>query len=315
LVKMEKILNEKNGENINIGQRFDLIAGTSTGAIIAGLLAQGVSAVEVCEMYKKEIPMIFGKNMRRNFPFNIFPFSLFVSKYKSTNLEAMAKKYFGDSTFEDVKTDLIVTSVDIAKMSLRLYKTDRLQQHTGQKGVLLANALLASIAAPTYFKVDRGPKHSDYLVDGGIAANNPSLVAVIDALQLENKKDKGKKPASISDIVLLSMGTGKVDALPYDLKPLTDSTIDWIIESHLSLIPPRFHTATPLIDILFETHAKLVEDQVRFLFSTHNHKEGFMRINPLLKSAIKLDDVSKLETLRKLAKLDKEQISWIEKHL
>ncbi|MCB4763950.1 MAG: patatin-like phospholipase family protein [Sulfurovum sp.] len=63
LVKMEKILNEKNGENINIGQRFDLIAGTSTGAIIAGLLAQGVSAVEVCEMYKKEIPMIFGKNM------------------------------------------------------------------------------------------------------------------------------------------------------------------------------------------------------------------------------------------------------------
>ncbi|MCB4763520.1 MAG: patatin-like phospholipase family protein, partial [Sulfurovum sp.] len=45
LVKMEKILNEKNGENINIGQRFDLIAGTSTGAIIAGLLAQGVSAV------------------------------------------------------------------------------------------------------------------------------------------------------------------------------------------------------------------------------------------------------------------------------
>lgn len=316
LENIEKELNRESRKTIPIGERFDLIAGTSTGAIIAGLLAQGKSATEICKMYKDDIPIIFGKKMKRAFPFNIFPFSLVLSKYKSIELEAKANEYFGDTTFGDLKTDLLVTSVDITNMSLRLHKSDYLQRNHGRKSELLSKAILASTAAPAYFKVARGLNHSDYLIDGGVVANNPSLIAMIDALQFERKSKRNKeKPSSISDIVLLSLGTGEIGTLPYNLKPLKDSSFDWLIEPQISLMPPKFNTATPLIDILMETQAKLAEHQAQFLFDTHNNKEGYMRINPLLKSEVKLDDASKIPILNNLSDLNQKHINWIEKNL
>ena len=316
LENIENHLNEKEGNEKPLGERFDLIAGTSTGAIIGGLLAIGKSARDIRKMYENDIPVIFGKRMRRRFPLNIFPFSLIFSKYKTNELSKKANSYFEDLTFKDVKTDLIVTSVDISSMTPRFHKSDFAEKNKWRVNEKLASAIIASSSAPSYFPIARHLKYSDYLIDGGIVANNPSLIALIDALQFERKSKRNQeKPNSISDVTLLSLGTGEIGTLPYNLKSLENTSLDWLIEPQISIMPPSFETSKPLIDILMETQSKLTEDNVKFLFKAHNNEEGYLRINPLIKSKIKLDDANKISILKNLANLTQHQINQIEKML
>ena len=72
LENVEKQLNLRDGTNKPLGGYFDLIAGTSTGAIIAGLLAIGKSASEVRKIYEDDIKDIFSNEMKRN-KFDFFP--------------------------------------------------------------------------------------------------------------------------------------------------------------------------------------------------------------------------------------------------
>jgi len=312
LQNIEAHLNEENSENIPIGERFDLIVGTSTGAIIAALLAFGETAEDVLKKYEKDIPEIFGDKMKQSFPFNIFPFSLYRSKYKSDSLEEKAKKYFKEATFDDLNTDLIVTSVDITSMSPRLHKSNFLKRNLGRKKELLTKAIIASTAAPAYFKAARGLLHSDYLIDGGVVANNPSLIAMIDALQFERTSKRGTKaPSSITDLSLLSIGTGKIGVIPYELKSLENTTIRWLMNFKKPFTKPT----KPIIDVLMESQSKIAEFQTQFLFQLHENKDSYLRINPTLMTEILLDDASKIPILNNLADLKQYHLDWVDKHL
>jgi patatin-like phospholipase/acyl hydrolase len=119
LENVEIFLNEVNGNDLPIGNRFDLIVGTSTGAIIGGLLAIGKTAKEVRKLYENDISIIFGKEMMRGRIMRLFR-----PKYKSDILEKRARSYFEERTFKDVTTDLIITSVDITTMTPRFHKSD-----------------------------------------------------------------------------------------------------------------------------------------------------------------------------------------------
>ena len=99
LSNIERALNQNNKEFVPIGKYFDLIAGTSTGAIIAGFLAIGKCANEIKDIYEKNIKEIFSDEMKR------FKFNIFKSQYKKDNLTKMANEYFQNKTFS--KDDLI----------------------------------------------------------------------------------------------------------------------------------------------------------------------------------------------------------------
>ena len=224
LENIESHLNMKEGNDKPLGERFDLIVGTSTGAIIAGLLAIGKSAKDIRELYENDIPIIFGKKMKRN------KISSFIwSKYRPDALELKAKSYFGDMTFQDVKTDLIVTAVDISNMKPRFNKSDFTDENNGRCSEKLANAIIASASAPVYFPVARDLVHSDYLIDGGLVANNPSMVGIVDALKFNRKSKRDIDiPQSLNDMLLLSIGTGEQAEVPFDLKPLLNgSGFEW----------------------------------------------------------------------------------------
>ena len=120
LANIEKYLNDGKSEYIPLGKYFDLIAETSTGAIIAGLLAIGETAVRIKEIYEKDMAFIFSDEMK-NSKLNIWS-----SKYKKTNLEEKAKEYFGETTFarKDLVSNLLVTTVDITTAKPRFYKSD-----------------------------------------------------------------------------------------------------------------------------------------------------------------------------------------------
>lgn len=302
LENIENHLNFKENIGMPLGERFDLIVGTSTGAIIAGLLAIGKSAEDIRKLYESDIPVIFGKNMKRN-----KVSSLVYPQYKPNELKKKANIYFDDLTFEDVKTDLIVTSVDISTMKPRFHKSDFADKNKGRVDEKLSSAIIASASAPVYFPVARDLKYSDYLIDGGIVANNPSMVGLVDALTFDRKSKRGTlKPQSLEDILLLSIGTGEQTEKPYDLQPLLNTGgLDWLFQLPTS----KYEKSTPLIDILMASQAKLIEFQSKTLLETSSGL--YRRINPKLGSKMKLDDVNCFGELKNISDLVTDDIQWL----
>ena len=306
LENVEKHLNEKEGNVKPLGKRFDLIVGTSTGAIIAGLLAIGKSAKEIREIYEEDIQIIFGNQVKRNFLSRII-----FSKYKPNELQKKADRYFGNITFEDVETDLIVTSVDISNMKPRFYKSTFADNNKERANERLASAIVASASAPSFFPVARDLEHSDYLIDGGIVANNPSMVGLTDALTFKRDSKRGTpKPSGLQDILLLSIGTGNQTEKAYDLKPLLDAGIlDWLIQPPLG----KYKMNSPLIEIMMFSQAKLIEFQTKTLLETYSGT--YRRINPMLVSKIKLDDAKCLSELKNISDLQSDDYKWLNENM
>jgi len=290
LANIEIILNQDTKEYIPLGKYFDLIAGTSTGAIIAGLLAIGKSAVKVKNIYEKDMAFIFSDEMKNN------KLNVWKSKYKKDNLIAKAKEYFGETTFtrKDLVTNLLITTVDITTAKPRFYKSDYFPKNITRVEEKLSDAIVASASAPVYFPISKDMEYSSYLVDGGVVANNPSLVALIDAIRIKKEKEYDK-------VVLLSVGTGQVCEMPYDIEKLEDTQIGWITNNKA------------IIELLMNSQSKLAEYQTKFL--AEELDVVYKRLNPSLGVSVALDDVAKIKVLKNLADIYEDDIKWIIKYI
>lgn len=188
--------------HINVADYFDMIAGTSTGSIVAGAIALRKEPDEIVSLYKEQGEKIFPKN-KSCLPdcvkskLKIFE-TLFKSSYDIEPLECALKDAIGDITLGDISVPLLIPATDIGYGGVHVFKSSYSPDFTRDNTVLLRKAILASCSAPIYFdptKVD------EYLLsDGGLWANNPSLAAIIDA--------KRRLNIDTSRIKILSIGTG-----------------------------------------------------------------------------------------------------------
>ena len=159
-----------------IHEKFDLIFGTSTGAIIASLLALGKSVEEISDLYEKNVPKVMEKRSRSD---------------KSAALKKLADDVFEDASFADMKTGVGIVATRWIIERPMIFKTSIAQAH-GRKGtfspgfgVKVSDAVQASCSAFPFFdrktvKTDKGDLIE--LIDGGYCANNPTLYAIADAL-------------------------------------------------------------------------------------------------------------------------------------
>jgi len=184
---------------INLFETFDMIAGTSTGSIIAAGVAT-VAASEIVEMYIEHGERIF-KRKRFLWPNKkqrsmIQP--MLNSVYDSDYLGSVLKNVFQEKQLGEIEKPLLLPSTDIGNGCVHILKSGYSTDFTRDNNVLVKDAVLASCSAPTYFD----PHKIDHylLADGGLWANNPALAAVIDA-----QKRLG---VIQSDIQVLSIGTG-----------------------------------------------------------------------------------------------------------
>lgn len=170
---------------------FDLIAGTSTGSIIAAAIAFGIPASKVTELYRETGPSIF-KPKKWTFGGTVS------SRYSSEPLRAALVSIFNDATLSEARTRLVIPATDIGNGGVHVFKSAYDEKFVRDPNVKVVDAVLASCSAPSYFAPARvGPYQ---LSDGGLWANNPSLVAVTEALT--------RLGAERSAIRLLSIGTG-----------------------------------------------------------------------------------------------------------
>lgn len=173
---------------------FDLIAGTSTGAIIAGAAVSDIPMQDIVELFETETPHIFRRRWYR--------IPLFLSKYPSEKLSQILAAHLPATPLGEIATPLMITSSEISRSNVHIFRSNygsRDQEIASiDEDVSLRDAILASCAAPTFF----APKFMDnsLLADGGLWANNPSTIALAEALSAFEKDTR--------EIRILSVGTG-----------------------------------------------------------------------------------------------------------
>lgn len=155
---------------------FDLIFGTSTGAIIAALLALGYAIDEVHTLYRDHVPAVMRAGTRQQ---------------KSAALRVLADTVFGKRTFTDVKTGIGVVATRWMLEKPMIFKGSVGQAHGRQAtfipgfGCTISQAVQASCSAYPFFDrqiVTTGKGEQVELIDGGYCANNPTLYAIADAV-------------------------------------------------------------------------------------------------------------------------------------
>jgi patatin-like phospholipase/acyl hydrolase len=301
LLNIENYLNAKEGKVVPIGRRFDLLVGTSTGGLIALALACGKSAAEVAAFYDEQIPKIFG-SVRRGW----IPGWLERPKYGVDNLRAGLEAFLGELTLRELQSDLCVTSVALQNAKPRFYKTDYLKRNEGRLGERLVDIALATTAAPTYFPAHSSKLSTD-LVDGGLCANNPAVVGIVEALQFERqskRQDARNDVRSIENLVMVSIGTGEPCAMPYDHRKLRGAGLRrWVLSFGSS------GATVPLFDVTTESQSVLAHFQAAFMLG-----DRYLRVNPKLTFPMRLDDVSMLPELKNLADLEKAAETFLTTH-
>lgn len=184
-----------------IGFYFDLITGTSTGGIIAIALAKGLPAIEVSRLYLEKGADIFPpasgltsklRRLRRYFRV----------RYDSSRLANELNEVLGNDSLKDCKVRLCIPAFEGAYGEPWIYKTPHHPDYHLDASTPLSTVAMATAAAPTYLQA---LEHQGYiLVDGGLLANNPIMVGVVDALACYR--------ISRRQIHVLSLGCG---AAPY----------------------------------------------------------------------------------------------------
>lgn len=188
---------------------FDLIAGTSTGAIIALALtmpgADGKpkwSAADLVELYETEGPGIFHRSLWRRLSTLS---GVIAPKYSDRALDRTLEAYFGDARLSDALADVLVPAYDTERHRPFFFRSQRARNFRN-KDFPLREVVRAAVGAPTYFapvQVTNEISGRSYsLIDGGVFANNPALCAWADA----------QEAGVADDAVVLSLGTGSQTA-------------------------------------------------------------------------------------------------------
>jgi len=180
--------------NCPLYKRFDLVFGTSTGGIIAALIALGYRVDQIHRLYTEHVPSVMRCRTRRT---------------RTAALAILSKEVFGESTFGDAKTGIGIVAARWMTERPIIFK-GRIEQAHGSKGtfvpgfgVLISDAIQASCAAFPFFDrkvITTGAGDKIEVIDGGYCANNPTLYAIADATAALNKQQ--------GDLRIVSIGVG-----------------------------------------------------------------------------------------------------------
>jgi hypothetical protein len=154
---------------------FDLIAGTSTGGIIALGLGLGFTARQMVELYEKLGATVFPSRRFRVIH------DLFWAKYRPEPLRRAMESAFGDRVLGESRARLVIPSLSLETGKVHVYKTAHHPLFEMDYQESAVRVALATAAAPTYFPPHRSSSGIP-LADGGLWANNPVGMAVVEAI-------------------------------------------------------------------------------------------------------------------------------------
>jgi hypothetical protein len=216
----------------DIGKAFDLICGTSTGAILACALAVGVPLSRVCDLYCKHGPSIFPEPMpTQSRKWKMLRWSMRHSSRPaacSQELRQQLEQIFGDLTLGGVFASrgiaMCIPTVDALSHKAWVFKTPHIPAKHRDSNYRLVDVCMASTAAPIFFPLSQQPNPDDkrdihYFVDGGLWANNPVMVGLVEALVLAPPEQR---------IEVVSVGTcDRPSGDPYAVRDPNWGLLNW----------------------------------------------------------------------------------------
>lgn len=276
-----------------IAELFDLIAGTSTGGILAlGLTKPGIDN-KTPEYAARDLVNFYEKEGQKIFPSSVFNQvrSLFDEKYPATGIESVLAKYFGETRLSDVLKDVLIPSYEIELRQPYFFKSTKAKnpQKRNKCNFKMKDVARATSAAPTYFEplhLETPDKLDSYaFIDGGVFANNPAMCAYVEAKTLFPEA---------TDFLVVSIGTGELAAsLSYkDVK-------DWGL----------LQWAQPILNVTFDGISDTVDYQLQQLLSSEDKPQRYFRFQtPLFALGERgdhIDDASEehIRHLKRLAKI------------
>jgi patatin-like phospholipase/acyl hydrolase len=260
---------------------FDLIAGTSTGGILAcGLTrpredgAPAFTAADLIGLYESEGPEIFHRSLLKR----VESAEGYVDeRYDDSGLNAALRRYLGATRLSQALTDVFITAYEIERREAFFFRSSRARTDPGHDFTLV-DAARATAAAPTYFEPvrvnDVGGAGGYALVDGGVFATNPAMTAYAELAAAGRREEV--------DLVL-SLGTG----------------------SHTRRLPleevrrwGRLEWARPIVDVVFDGVAQTVDFELEQLLPAGRYVRLQTRLD---EASDDLDDASdrNLEALRR----------------
>jgi len=270
-----------------IAEMFDLIAGTSTGGILAlGLTKPGrdgepeYSAQRLIELYETEGRNIFSIPVWHRIH---SAGGVLEEKYPATGIETVARKYFGDVTLAEAHREVLITAYEIEKRGPWFFKRRHALDPAKGFDPLMREVVRATSAAPTYFEPIRlqvGTEGAFAFIDGGVHSNNPAMCAYVEARKIHPKED---------DFLVVSLGTGELTRnMPYD------EVRGWGLAEW----------AQPILNVVFDGVADTVDYQLRELLSTEEGEaRRYYRLQTILDiGKDDMDDASRTNIVALMAK-------------
>jgi uncharacterized protein len=235
LKEIETTLKEKKGQKLH--EYFDLIAGTSTGSILAAGIACQKDAQELINVYLEQGQDIFLESVRRQRKWRwlsqIMGTSvLYPHERGEQGLAQVLKRNLIHEgkcpTIADIKQpNLLILAYDVLSRNTTWFANDDPEEWYYKNKTELWKICTASASAPTFFPPYELPYNSEESlphIDGGVAANNPELAAIAHALSM-TRSDQGK--SNIDEIAVLSIGTGRTTC-PYTYSQIKKwGLLDW----------------------------------------------------------------------------------------
>ncbi|MCZ6690502.1 MAG: patatin-like phospholipase family protein [Planctomycetota bacterium] len=268
LNRLEEILGGR------LRNHFDLVAGTSTGSILACAVSAGIDTGKVIDLYQSHGRDVFPGRARRWLSrlSRVFTEGPSAPKYDGKGLQNELKRLFKTLTFGQlkIKPTLVTAYNTLERQAVVLKNTTKRFQ-----SIPVWEVCKASSAAPTFFPAHilRIRRRKAPLIDGGVVANNPTACAIAEAAKIQAKRVENKQ-VPMDRFVVASFGTGAVTR-PIEIEDVLEwGALEWAI---------------PIIDVLFDG----ASDAVDYIASKLTSENRYYRFQTQLSSAY--DDMDNAE--------------------
>ena len=261
----EKLQHETGNADARIADYFDLIAGTSTGGILACVYLcpspdqparPRFNASQALDLYFERGDEIFDIPLWHKIRSGA---GLLDERYPADGLEEALYDYLGELKLSALLKPSLITSYDIRRRRAHFFKQHRAKQEPN-RNFLVRDVARATSAAPTYFECARVKSDANLiypLVDGGVFANNPTLCAYAEARVHADKR--------AADMVILSLGTGSNEKSYAYAEAKDWGLAEW---------------AKPVISIMMSGVAETVHYQLDQIFDAVGRPEQYLRVQP-----------------------------------
>ncbi|KAL3732807.1 hypothetical protein ACJRO7_022346 [Eucalyptus globulus] len=307
---LESELQKLDGKDARIVDYFDVISGTSTGGLVTAMLTTPdgnnrpvFAAKDIKDFYLNHCPKIFPQDSCPFKPVTKIIKAVAGPKYDGKYLHDVVREELGDKRLHQTLTNIVIPTFDIKSLQPTIFSSYQVKKDPSVDA-LLSDICISTSAAPTYLPAHKfetkdftGKVREFNLIDGGVAANNPTLVAmgeVTKTIMGGSSDFFAIKPMDYRRFLVISLGTGtsKVEGKYTAHEAAKWGVLGWLTSG-----------GSPLIDVFSQASADMVDFHLSAVFQALNLQDNYLRIqDDTLSGVLSSVDVATKKNLNDLVK-------------